>query len=140
MKLIEQLKRDEGLSLELYTCTSGKFTIGYGRNLEDKGISKAEAESMLTNDVEAIKVAMFKLCEAYESLLLRGEGIRADVLVNMAFNMGVHGLLNFKRTLKYIEFMEYKKASVEMLNSRWAKQVGDRANRLAKQMETGEYQ
>jgi lysozyme len=62
---------------------------------------------------------------------------RQNVLMNMAFNLGVAGLLEFTKTLNFVKRREYEKASVEMLDSDWAKQVGERAKRLAKVMKTG---
>jgi lysozyme len=67
------------------------------------------------------------------------DSVRADVLVNMAFNMGVNGLLKFKKMIAAIDDRNYDEAAIEMLNSRWAVQVGKRANELSKQMRTGEY-
>jgi lysozyme len=63
--------------------------------------------------------------------------VRQRVLVDMAFSMGVVGLLNFKRTLATIQAGDYQQAATMMLDSRWAKQVGQRVERLARMMATG---
>jgi len=63
--------------------------------------------------------------------------VRQRVLLDMAFNLGISGLLKFKRTLKAIRAKQYEKAAEMMLDSRWATQVGQRAKRLSKMMATG---
>lgn len=134
-KLSKQLKRHEGLRLKPYLCTANKITIGYGRNLEQKGITKLEAEELLQNDIIYMFSVLPNKIELFNSL----SKPRADVLVNMAFNLGINGLLRFKKMLAAVEMGDYLTASKEMLNSRWAEQVGDRALELSMQMEKGEY-
>lgn len=133
MTIFDQLERDEGNRLKPYTDTIGKLTIGVGRNLTDKGITESEAQQMLADDV----------AEVQASLAANGFPLSDDprywVLVNMAFNMGVHGLLQFHNTLSLYRTGDFAGCAVAMLDSQWAKQVGDRAERLAKQMETGEW-
>ena len=132
---INQIKRHEGLRLHPYKCTAGKLTIGYGRNLEDKGISASEAEEMLLTD----------MCEVEERLF--GEGLfsglndaRKAVLINMGYQLGVSGLFKFKRMIAALDRKEYELAAKEMLNSRWAMQTPNRAKELSDQMLTGEFQ
>ena len=132
-KLKEQLIRDEGLKLKPYRCTADKLTIGVGRNLEDVGISEDEAMYMLGNDIMNVEAILDRTFKWFNNL----DSVRQDVLINMAFNMGIAKFLGFKRTIAYIEKGEYEEASVEMLNSLWAKQVGDRALRLSKQIREG---
>lgn len=134
-ELTEQLKRHEGLRLKAYQCTANRTTIGYGRNLDDKGITKAEADLMLENDVIFLMSALPSKIDFFNGL----NKPRADVLVNMAFNLGINGLLKFKNMLAAIDDGYFSRAADEMLDSRWAKQVGDRALELAEQMSTGEY-
>jgi len=134
-KLIEQLKVHEGLRLKPYRCTAGKLTIGYGLNLEDRGITKFEAELLLNHDVSGI---IMQLCEAVDGWHCLNEARKA-VLVNMAFNMGVAGLMKFKKTLGYIRLKMYSEAGVEMLDSKWSDDVGDRALELSEQMKSGEF-
>lgn len=81
----------EGLELKPYKCTADKLTIGYGRNLEAIGISKEEAERMLVTDVARVSTAL-SLYGWFNSL----DDVRKAVVVNMGFNLGVRGLLNFK--------------------------------------------
>lgn len=135
MELIDQIKRDEGLRLSPYKDSLGKLTIGYGRCLDTKGISKDEAEYLLANDLHEVQISLAEKLPWITDLTLA----RQAVLYNMAFNMGVPGLLKFKETLADIKAGFYASAAKEMLDSLWAKQVGPRAVRLARQMETGEW-
>jgi len=136
MTLEDQLKRDEGLRLRPYKDTVGKTTIGIGRNLDDVGISEEEALVLLAND---IKRADDALSEAFPWTLALDDARRA-VLVNMTFNMGIHGLAQFRHFLAAVEAGSWTTARVEMLDSKWADQVGARAQRLAIQLESGEWQ
>lgn len=133
--LSTMLVEDEGFRAKPYRCTAGKLTIGVGRNLEDRGITKEEALYLLDNDIKAC----FKELTAALPWFAELDEVRQMVLINMAFNLGLHGLLKFKNTLSLIATGQYKKASVEMLDSLWAKQVGRRALRLSKMLETGQY-
>lgn len=135
-QLRAQLMRHEGLCLALYVDTVGKVTIGYGRNLTDIGIVEDEAAFLLENDIEkATDAVQTHLPWAFAGL---GEARRA-VLVNMAFNLGIGGLLSFKATLGAIQRGRYEEAADHMLDSKWAVQVGMRAVELAEQMRTGEW-
>lgn len=130
--LTKWLELDEGCKLKPYYCTSGKLTIGIGRNLEAKGITRAEAQFMLESDiVETIK-ELDELLPDWRDV----SEVRQMVLINMAFNLGTFGLLNFKRTIAYIREQDFDKAADEMLRSEWADQVGERAVRLSEAMRT----
>ena len=135
-KLAEQLKRHEGLRLKPYKDTVGKLTLGVGRNLEDKGVTEQEAMFMLNNDVNYFYTNLNKSLPWLKNL----DDARQNVLVNMAFNLGISGLMTFKKMLDAVRLGLYLVAAEEMLNSKWAEQVGYRAEELAKQMRTGEYQ
>lgn len=135
-ELAEQLARHEGVRYKPYRDTVGKLTIGIGRNLEDKGLSEDEVLKMLDNDIAYFYNQLDKKLTWFKSL----DDVRQNVLVNMAFNLGVAGLLTFKKTLKLIERSDYDSAGSEMLCSVWAYQVGQRAIELSEQMSTGEYQ
>lgn len=127
-RLFDMIKRHEGYRQFPYRCTAGALTIGIGRNLDANGITEEEAEYLCFNDI--MKVLM-----ALESHLLYWDEIPVviqEVLINMAFQMGIQGLLGFRRTLGHIKDKNYVKASEEMLNSRWASQTPNRAKELAK--------
>lgn len=135
MTLREQLIRDEGIRLKAYFDTKGKITVGVGRNLTDKGLSRAEAMLLLENDIDEFR-------RAVHSALPWTVGLgppRFEALVNMAFNMGIEGLLGFRRMLEALARSDYENAAKEMLNSDWAEQVGARAQRVAEQMRRGEW-
>lgn len=133
MNIYEQLRRDEGTRLKPYTDTVGKLTIGIGRNLSDKGITLEEAELLLANDVDEVILGL----EGAGYVAKDDNDARYYVLVNMAFNLGPAGLLAFRIMLKAYRDGDWETAAAEMLRSKWAQQVGDRAERLAKQMREG---
>jgi len=130
---IDQIKLDEGFRSKPYQCTAGKITIGYGRNIEDNGITKSEAENLLLNDVKTAQIELLNTFDWFAKL----NGARQGVLINMAFNLGLPRLKKFKKMLSALSKSDYHEASKQMLDSRWAVQVGERANRLAKQITEG---
>lgn len=130
--LIDDLKRHEGFRAKPYRCTAGKLTIGYGLNL-DAGISEAEATSLLITRCIAISGKLQKSLPFWRNLSQN----RRDVLINMAYNIGIDGLFGFTLMINHLHTGDYKLAAKEMLDSRWAVQVGDRAVYLANIMETG---
>lgn len=132
-KLIADLERDEGIRLKPYADSRGIQTIGIGRNLRDKGITREEAYSMLNHDIEEVVADLDRALPWWIKL----SEVRQRVLANMAFNLGVPGLLAFRRTLQLIEAGDYEAAATEMLCSEWAKQVGPRAQRLSNAMRDG---
>lgn len=136
MDIFEQLTRDEALRLHPYKDSVGKLTIGVGRNLDDVGISAEEAQVLLQNDVSSAKSKLTQTLPWTGSL----DDARFGVLLNMTFNMGIVGLLGFKNMLVLVQSGDYAGAAQEMLNSRWADQVGSRAYRLSIQMESGAWQ
>jgi len=133
-KLIENLKRHEGLRLKPYLCSEGKITIGFGRNLEDMGISEKEAEMLLMSDIQRCYQEL-DVFSWFHDL----DQVRQEAMVNMLFNLGLPTFLEFKRTLKFMAEGAYSQAAAEMLDSKWANQVGDRAKELAYMVETGCY-
>ena len=134
MNLKEQLLRDEGLRLKPYRDTEGFLSIGVGRNLDGKGITKDEAFELLDNDI----IEVTNLLNAKLPWVKDLHGPRFAVLVNMGF-MGVVKLLEFKKMLAAIKAEDWNKAAAELLDSKYAKQVGERADRLAQQLITGEW-
>ena len=138
MDLKQQLLREEGSESCAYQDTRGFWTIGVGRLIDARkgdGLSQDEIEYLLDNDIKKITEQVHKFLPWVSKL---NEPRRA-VLIGMAFQMGLRGLLGFKRTLGSIEDGQYFEAAVEMLDSTWAKQTPERAHRLATQMKTGEW-
>jgi lysozyme len=135
MTIIEQLKRDEGYNPKPYKDSLGKLTIGYGTLLEN-GLDQAECEWLLKHRYEIrAKVPVAQHLPWTQNL----DEARLGAIENMAYNLGIFGLLGFKNTLAHIEAGEYEKAAEGMLASKWAEQTGPRAHRLAQQMITGEW-
>lgn len=132
-KLIEQLKRHEGFRAKPYKDTEGFTTIGYGFNL-DAGIDEDLAVVILNYQVDKVKADVFSM-----QFVCKLNDARCDVIVNMAFNLGVSGLMKFKKMIAAIERGHYGQAAYEMMDSKWAVQVGNRAIELSEQMRTGEY-
>ena len=133
-KLIAQLKVHEGVRSKVYLDTEGIETIGVGRNLRDRGLSDDEIELMLANDIRDFQEEVERAFSWWSDL----DDVRQRVVVDMAFNMGLGSLSKFVNTLSHIENGRYEEAGVEMLDSKRARQVGERANVLSNMMKTGE--
>ena len=132
-KMIEQLVDHEGLELHPYEDSLGILTIGVGRNLEERGISEDEAFYLLGNDIDIIWDELIKQHPIVEDL----DDQRQMILLDMAFNMGVPRLGKFKKMWAAIEDGDMIEASKQALDSRWADQVGRRAERLAERLTSG---
>jgi len=131
--LIKQLQKHEGIRLKPYHCSAGKLSIGYGRNLDDVGISHPEALMLLSNDVHKCIKQVEDNIPCFKQL----NDIRQNVIINMCFNLGIHGLLKFRKFLTALDNSDYLTASVEMLDSLWSGQVGKRAIELSDQIRIG---
>ncbi len=132
----DALVRDEALRLKPYRDSVGKLTIGIGRNLDDVGISEAEARVLLSNDLSKVRAQLAEHLPWIKTL----SAARQSVFENMAFNMGMVGLLRFNVTLAFAQAGNFDAAAEAMLQSTWANQVGDRAKRLSQQMKTDQWQ
>lgn len=133
-RIKEQLVRHEGLRLKPYRCTAGKLSIGIGRNLDGCGISQTEAYVLLENDIQNCENQLVdEIPEIYNAL----DEVRKSVLLNMCFNLGIGGLLEFNNTLAFIAAGDWERAANGMLASKWAKQVGHRAIELSELMRKG---
>jgi lysozyme len=124
--LISDLKRHEGFRAQPYQCSEGHWTFGYGFT----SITEPEAETILKMRVQAISNAL----EQYTRSL---SPARRDVIINMAFNLGLMGVMGFRRMWAAIYRHDFDAAAKEMLDSRWAKQVGGRADELSEIMRNG---
>jgi len=124
---VEQIKKDEGLSLTAYQCSANKTTIGYGRNLEGRGITSDEAEYLLMND---IKITQKELRQNFDWFIDMNTA-RQGAMVNMCFNLGITRFYGFKKMIKAAKIGDHEEMAEQMLDSKWARQVGARADRLA---------
>lgn len=132
-ELKAQLRSDEGERLKPYLDTMNKWTIGVGRNISDVGISATESDFLLTNDIQRVQAQLNQYLPWWSGL----SDNRQLVFANMTFNLGMLNFMQFKKMLAECHAGNFAAAAVEMLDSEWAKQVGDRAHRLALLMEKG---
>ncbi len=140
-----ELMRDEGYRSRAYQCTAGKWTIGYGHLLEGRvsaselehyrkiGITLGQAEEWLDKDLQQ---AIYDAQSFFPKLFELSEA-RQRVLVNMAFNLGLGGLMKFKQFRAMLEAKDYSRAAAAMVDSRWYWQVKGRAERLVEMMRNG---
>tara|TARA_S200002703_G_scaffold147853_1_gene144012 strand:- start:1073 stop:1483 length:411 start_codon:yes stop_codon:yes gene_type:complete len=134
-KLIKMLRHHEGVRHKPYKDTVGKLTIGVGRNLDDNGLSDDEIDYLLKNDINrCMSEAM-----TYSWFVDLNEARRAVVL-SLLFNLGKPRYDKFVKHHEAMDDGHFLIASEELLDSRWAKQVGQRANEMAMQLRTGEWQ
>lgn len=144
-ELIEQVKKEEGLSLKAYICPAGKKTIGYGRNLEASPffegnripdeITQDQAEAILHFDLNHAAQVLGAAWHGYGLL----EGARRDACIQMVYQLGLNGFLGFRRMREALIRCDWQRAYAEALDSKWAKQTPSRARRVATQILTGEY-
>lgn len=138
MNLKELLIKHEGMKLDLYQCPAGFWTIGVGRNLEANGISVDEALLLLQNDINRCEASITGL-DSFSGFWPALTEARQAVLISMAFNLGMGGLLRFKKMIAALQALDFQQAAEEMLDSQWATQVGQRAVELSSMMETGDW-
>lgn len=129
-KLKDQLILHEGLELKTYQCSAGYITLGVGRNVEELGITEDEARYLLDNDILRVSKELDDNLPWWRDL----SEVRQRVFVDMVFNLGISRFLNFKLAIGAAEEERWDDCASEMLSSRWADQVGQRAHRLAKAM------
>ena len=138
-QLTAQLRRDEGVKAAAYQDHLGFLTIGVGRLIDSRklgaGLRPDEIDYLLKNDINDRVAALTKALPWFSVL----DDARRGVLVNMAFQLGTAGLLEFSYTLGLVRDGKYAEAAMQMLKSRWAGQTPERAKRLAEQMKTGEW-
>jgi len=134
MEVEELIKKHEGFRKNMYQCSQGFNTIGYGLNL-DAGISTGLAEAILQYQVSVVKTQCMDNFPWFSEL----DEVRQAVVLDMVYNLGLNGFMKFRKTIRLIEIGMYLEAGEEMLDSLWARQVGSRAIRLYEMMQTGVY-
>lgn len=132
--LVTQVKRHEGYRRQVYTDTAGVETIGYGLNLRHRGLTEKQASVLLSDHLVEVWDALADRLNWFENL----NPVRQSALVEMAFNLGIGGLMKFKRMLRAMAYCDWDRASAQALDSKWAQQVGARAETIARQIKTGE--
>ena len=142
-KLIETLKRHEGVKRHAYKDSMGILHIGCGRNIQDGfksnqglGLSDDEIDYMLSNDIaRTIK----ELSTEYPWFNTLEDGARRDGIINMHFNLGRVRFAQFKKALAHMEKGDHSNAAVEFLDSLWARQVKGRSLEVTDMIKTNTY-
>ena len=136
-KLLEMLKRHEGVKSHVYLCSAGYETIGVGRNISKSGmgLSDDEVDYLLENDIERVIKELSSEYPWFNTL----DDVRKDAMIDISFNLGATRLRGFKRALAAMEVADYKTASKEFLDSKWSRDVKGRATELCYMIEMGSY-
>ena len=136
-ELTKQLRIDEGVKAQAYQDHLGFWTIGVGRLIDARkagsGLRQSEIDMLLQNDIDDRIEALTRKLPWFQNL----DDARRGALLNMSFQLGVDGLLGFKNTLAMVESGDYMGAARNMMQSLWARQTPERAERMAEQMRTG---
>jgi lysozyme len=137
-KLLEMLKRHEGVEHHIYRCSAGFWTLGAGRNVDPQGglgLSDDEVDYLLQNDIERVIKELSAEYPWFNSL----DDVRKDAMIDISFNLGATRLRGFKRALAAMEVADYKMAAKEFLDSKWSRDVKGRATELCYMIEMGSY-
>lgn len=123
-EIAEYVKGHEGLSLMPYYCTANKLSIGIGRNLEDRGISREEALFLFGNDLRLAVSDLYRIFR--EDWKTFPDNVQL-ALIDMMFQLGLTRFCGFKKTIEYLKAGNWKEAAREMMDSKYARQVPKRA-------------
>jgi len=136
-KLLEMLKRHEGVKSHVYKCSAGFETIGVGRNISKSGLGLAddEVDYLLENDIVRVVKELSSEYPWFNDL----DDVRKDAIIDIGFNLGATRLRGFRRALAAMDAADYKTASLEFLDSKWSRDVKGRSTELAYMLEMGEY-
>lgn len=136
-KLLEMLKRHEGVKSHVYRCSAGYETIGVGRNISKSGmgLSDDEVDYLLENDIARVIKELSSEYPWFNTL----DDVRKDAMIDISFNLGATRLRGFKRALAAMEVADYKTAAKEFLDSKWSRDVKGRATELCYMIEMGSY-
>lgn len=137
-RLRDMIKRHEGVETHCYKDHLGLETIGVGRCIAEGslGLSDDEIDYLLDNDIVRCIKELTRALPWFGLL----DDVRKEALIDLCFNLGLTRLLGFKKALAAIEASDWDTAKVELLDSRWAAQVGNRAQEIAEMIRTGIYQ
>ena len=138
MRLVNMLKRHEGVRDKVYMCSAGYETIGVGRNISESGLglSEDEVEYLLKNDILRCRNELLGEYDWFENL----DSVRQEAMIDLSFNLGQTKLRTFVKALGHMADGNYEEAGREFYNSRWAEQVGDRSLEVCQMIGSGEYQ
>ena len=127
MSLLDDIKKHEGFRARVYQCTEGYDTIGYGFAIKDLELDEDIAEMILIRKLEKLQK---RITSTFGWFFNSPEDVK-DVVTNMCYQLGVSGFSRFKKTIYLLETEQYHEASIEMLDSLWAKQTPNRAKELS---------
>ena len=130
MSLINQIKDHEGFRSSVYQCTEGYDTIGYGFAIKDLKLDEDIAELILIRKLGELQD---RISHTF-GWFYNSPDVVKDVVTNMCYQLGISGFSKFKKTIYLIETEQYEEASVEMLDSLWAKQTPNRAKELSEEI------
>ena len=138
MRLVNMLKRHEGVRNKVYMCPAGYETIGVGRNISESGLglSNDEVEYLLKNDILRCRNELLGEYDWFENL----DSVRQEAMIDLSFNLGQTKLRTFVEALGHMANGNYLEAGQEFYRSRWAEQVGDRSLEICQMISSGEYQ
>ena len=126
-EIVDDIKKHEGFEPKVYECTEGYETIGYGFAIKDLVIDKDVADLIL---MKKLHILLQRIIVAFPWIKDIDE-IAKKVVINMCYQLGIRGFSKFKKTIYYLETEQYEEASIEMLDSLWAKQTPNRAKELS---------
>tara|TARA_R110002110_G_scaffold366894_1_gene576900 strand:- start:196 stop:615 length:420 start_codon:yes stop_codon:yes gene_type:complete len=136
--IIEMLRKHESVETHAYKCSANKTTIGVGRNIDKNGgigLSQMEIDYLLANDIKRVEAELSQAFSWYDDL----NDARKDAMMDICFNLGLPRLMLFKKSLAAMSNRHYEIAAIELLDSRWARQVGQRAITISEIIRTGEH-
>jgi len=138
-RLVDMLKRHEGVKTHAYKDHLGYVTVGVGRCLEADiglGLNEDEIDYLLKSDISRCKDELDKEYSWFGNL----DTVRKEALIDLSFNVGQTKLRAFVKALTHMEKGAYGAAADEFYDSRWAAQVGDRSLEICQMIRSGEYQ
>jgi lysozyme len=135
MTLPELLIKYEGMELKPYRCPSGQLTIGCGRNIQDLGISEGEAMLLLQNDITRCRNEAMRVFPWYLNL----DPVRRDAFIALLFQLGLPRFMGFAKMLAALKRGDFEEAARQALDSKWARQVPERAKEMAEMIRVGAY-
>ena len=128
--LIKKIKEHEGYRSTVYQCTEGFDTIGYGFAIKDLKLSEEICDIILAEKLAKLQFDISNKFEWFDD----SPNLVKDVVTNMCYQIGLSGFSKFKKTIYYLETEQYEEASIECLDSLWAKQTPNRAKELSEQL------
>ena len=128
MNILKDIKKHEGFKSTVYQCTEGYETIGYGFAIKDLKLDEDIAELILIRKLAELQE---RIASVFGWFYNAPEEVK-NVVTDMCYQMGISGFNKFKKTIYLLETEQYEDASMEMLDSLWAKQTPNRANELSR--------